>query len=125
MRNFKTLKKLWKAVEQFTNLISRDFDVAIEWPQNCPSWRFPRVVKFINEHSMQSHNFHGCMLGVVDHDGTPIKKPWAVATSLHEIRMEYCPDISVTDLTSTCKGGENHSKKLRVDYHSYSLTVCT
>ena len=88
MRHVKTVKKLWKAVECFIKLLSRSFDIAIEWLQNCRYWRFPRVVKFMNEYSMRRYDFHGCMLGTVDHEGTPIKKPWAVATTLHETGLE-------------------------------------
>ena len=53
MRHVKLMKKLWKA---------------IGWPQNCPYWRLPRIVRFMNEHSLQPYSFHGCMLGVVDQE---------------------------------------------------------
>lgn len=69
-------------------------------------------MRFIDEHSVRSYNFHGCMLGVVDHEGTPIKKPCAVATSLCEIGWN-CPNTNVMDLTSACKKGKI-TKKLRV-----------
>ena len=88
MRHVKLFKKLWRSTEKFVSMITREFHVAIEWPQNCRYWKFPRVVRFMKEHSLLSYNFHGCMLGTVDLDGTPIKKPWTVATSLHEIGME-------------------------------------
>ena len=88
MRHVKLFKKLWRSTEKFVSMITREFHVAIEWPQNCRYWKFPRVVRFMKEHSLLSYSFHGCMLGTVDLDGTPIKKPWTVATSLHEIGME-------------------------------------
>lgn len=125
MRHVKLMKKLWKAIEQFIELMSRSFDIAIGWLQNCPYWRLPRIVRLMNKHSLQPYSFHGCMLGVVDHEGTPIKKHWAVATSMHEIGLELsCPSINATSHISMCNGGENHSKKLRV-IHFGSLTVCT
>ena len=31
------------------------------------------------------YDFHGCMLGTTDDEGTPIKKPWTVATSMSEV----------------------------------------
>ena len=78
LRHIKTMKKLWRAVERFIHLLSRSFDIAIEWPQNCRYWRFPRVMKFMNVYSMRRYDFHGCMFGTVDHEGTPIKKPWTI-----------------------------------------------
>ena len=88
MKHVKLMKKLWKAFERFCQLLDRDFDVAIEWPQNCRYWRFPRVLKFINEFSLRRYNFHGCMLGTKDHEGNHIKKPWTVATTVDEIGLE-------------------------------------
>ena len=84
-RHVRTLKKLWKAVEEFVNLIDRVFHVAVGWPQNCRCWKFPRVVKFVNDFSLVKYDFHGCMLGTTDDEGTPIKKPWTVATSMSEV----------------------------------------
>ena len=52
MRHVKTLKKFWKAVEDFISLINREFHVAIEWLQNCRYWKFPRVAKFVNDFSL-------------------------------------------------------------------------
>ena len=88
MKHVKTMKKLWRAFERFLNLLSRSYDIAIEWPQNCPCWRFPRVLKFMIEHSMKRCDFHGCMLGTKDHEGTSIKKPWTVTTTMQEIGLE-------------------------------------
>ena len=88
MKHVKTMKKLWKAFERFVQLLTRSFEVAIEWPQNCRYWRFPRILKFINEFSLKRYHFHGCMLGTKDHEGIPIKKPWTVATTIDEIGLE-------------------------------------
>ena len=88
MNHVKTMKKLWKAFERFVQRLTRDFEVAIEWPQNCRYWRFPRVLKFIHEFSLKRYDFHGCMLGTKDHEGIPIKKPWTVATTIDEIGLE-------------------------------------
>ena len=88
MKHVKTMKKLWKAFERFIHLLTRNFDVAIEWPQNCRYWRFLRVLKFINEYYLKRYDFHGCMLGTQDHEGNPIKKPWTVATTMDEIGLE-------------------------------------
>ena len=88
MKHVKTMKRLWKAFERFIQRLTRDFEVAIEWPQNCRYWRFPRVLKFIHEFSLKRYDFHGCMLGTKDHEGIPIKKPWTVATTIDEIGLE-------------------------------------
>ena len=100
MKHVRTLRKLWEAVEQFIVLISREFHVAIEWPQNCRYWKFPRAVKFLDDCSLKSYNFHGCMLGTTDDEGTPIKKPSTVAASMYEVGDE---------LTQfQCDGNRNH-----------------
>eukprot|EP00435_Cladocopium_sp_Y103_P069367 s912_g33.t1 len=118
MRHGKMFKKLWKAVERFIDLLSRDFYIAIEWPQNCRYWRFPRVMKFMEEHSLKSYNFHGCMLGITDDEGTPIKKPWTVATSIDEIGNAL--------FVYQCDGNHNHvqgrGSALR-ETESYSFTL--
>ena len=89
MKHVKTMKRLWKAFERFIQLLTRSFDVAIEWPQNCRYWRFPRILKFINGYSLlKRYDFHGCMLGTKDHEGIPIKKPWTVATTIDEVGLE-------------------------------------
>ena len=88
MKHVKFMKKFWRAFERFCQLLNRDFDVAIEWPQNCRYWRFPRILKFINEFSLKRYDFHGCMLGTKDHEGNHIKKPWTVATTVDEIGLE-------------------------------------
>lgn len=36
-------------VEQFIELISRSFDIAIEWPQNCRCWKFSIIVRFMKD----------------------------------------------------------------------------
>ena len=89
MKHVKTMKRLWKAFERFIQLLTRNFEVAIERPQNCRYWRFPRILKFINEFSLKRYDFHGCMLGTKDHEGIPIKKPWTVATTVDEIGLEF------------------------------------
>ena len=79
----------------------------IEWPQNCRYWKLPRVVKFLDEFSLNCYHFHGCMLGTTDDEGTPIKKPWTLATSMSEIGEELV-QFSAMATTLMCRGEENH-----------------
>ena len=121
MKHVKTMKKLWKAFERFCQLLNRDFDVAIEWPQNCRYWRFPRIMKFINEFSLRRYDFHGCMLGTKDHEGNPIKKPWTVATTVDEIGLE----LSQYQCDESHDHVQGRGKPLKeTESYSYLFTDC-
>ena len=121
MKHVKTMKKLWKAFERFCRLLNRDFDVAIEWPQNCRYWRFPRIIKFINEFSLKRYDFHGCMLGTRDHEGNPIKKPWTVATTVDEIGLE----LSQYQCDESHDHVQGRGKPLKeTESYSYLFTDC-
>ena len=56
-------------------------DVHYEWPAYNEGWQQPEVVKLTTELCTHTAICHGCMLGVVDKDGDPIKKPWRVETT--------------------------------------------
>ena len=61
------------------------------------------------------------MLGTVDTDGTPIKKPWTVATSMHEIGMELSK--------YQCDGSHDHvqgrGKSLKAtESYTFEFTDC-
>ena len=121
MKHVKTMKKLWKAFERFVHRLTRDFEVAIEWPQNCRYWKFPRVLKFIHEFSLKRYDFHGCMLGIKDHEGIPIKKPWTVATTVDEIGLE----LSQYQCDESHDHVQGRGKPLKeTESYSYLFTDC-
>ena len=81
----KALEVIWEATCKFIDLIARDFDIALEWPTGCRYWKSKKIRRFLEANMMEKYNFHGCMLGTMNHDGIAIKKPWTVATSIPEI----------------------------------------
>ena len=85
MKEVRKLWKLWEATCKFIDLIARDFDIALEWPTGCRYWKSKKIRRFLEANMMEKYNFHGCMLGTMNHDGIAIKKPWTVATSIPEI----------------------------------------
>ena len=81
-------KRLWKAMKSFLNAIERDHYIAIEWPKGCRYWKFPFVVRFIEDQGLLMYDFDGCMVGTKDEKGNPIKKPWSIATDCGLVGME-------------------------------------
>jgi len=63
------------------------------------------------------------MLGTKDHEGIPIKKPWAIATTIDEIGLELS-QYQCDESHDHVQGRGKPLKKLRV-IHIFSLTVCT
>ena len=63
--------------------------IAIEWPAHCIYWKFQRVEKLCEKHQLMRFTFDGCMVGIVDKDNNPIKKPWAISTECHELGKAF------------------------------------
>ena len=85
----------------FLNLI-RHFNpkIAIEWPAHCIYWKFDRVEKFCGKHQLIRVTFDGRIVGIVDKEGVPIKKPWAIQTD--------CDSIVVAFDGLSCDGSHTH-----------------
>ena len=62
--------------------------IAIEWPRNCRYWKLKKVAQFMNSRQLIAYHFHGCMVGMMNKDGIPIKKPWTVATDMISLGCE-------------------------------------
>ena len=63
--------------------------IAIEWPKNCVYWKLEYVLSFCQRYSMDQVTFDGCMIGVVDVRGAPIKKPWKIRTNLEPLIKSF------------------------------------
>lgn len=70
-------ERIWSSIVEFLNLIRHlSPKIAIdEWPAHCVDWKFESVEKLYSKHQLMRISFDGCMAGIVDRDGTPIKKP--------------------------------------------------
>ena len=55
--------------------------IMFEWPAYALLWREPVVVSMCDGLKLQRVLFHGCALGLKDKEGTPVMKPWRLATS--------------------------------------------
>ena len=109
MKHVRTLKKLWKVVEQFKGLISREFQVAIEWLQNCRYWKFPRVVKFIDEFSLKSYHVMDACWAPLTMKGLPSRNHGRLP---HQC-LKLAKNLSSSNVMATTlmfRGEENHGK---------------
>ena len=94
-------EKIWSSMVDFLNLIRHlNPKIAIEWPAHCIYWKFDRVEKFCGKHQLIRVTFDGCMVGIVDKEGVPIKKPWAIQTD--------CDSIVVAFDGLSCDGSHTH-----------------
>ena len=59
--------------------------IAIEWPDGCDYWELDKVKQFCVSHVMDSVRFDGRMVGVVDMNNVPNRKPWRIQTNLSQL----------------------------------------
>ena len=83
-------QKIWSAMSEFVNSIRhlQPF-IALEWPSGCVYWKYDRVIRFLNRYNLEAVKFDGCRLGVVNKEGTLMKKPWTVASNCGEINKYF------------------------------------
>ena len=62
---------------------------------------------------MEKYSFHGCMLGTMNRDKIPIKKPWNVATSF--------PKLGERLIKYQCDGTHEHAEGRGVDLKKTEL----
>ena len=99
----KLFTKLWASFVDLSCGLDRiGAQYAIEWPKNCVYWSWDRIRKWLESHELSEVTFDGCRLGLKDSHGTPVKKPWRIATS--------CKAIVKAFKNKTCRGGHSHAK---------------
>ena len=102
----KLFAKLWASFVDLSCGLDRiGAQYAIEWPKNCVYWSWDRIRKWLESHELSKVTFDGCRLGLKDSHGTPVKKPWRIATS--------CKVIVKAFKNKTCRGGHSHAKCLQ------------
>ena len=111
----KLFTKLWASFVDLSCGLDRiGAQYAIEWPKNCVYWSWDRIRKWLKSHELPEVTFDGCRLGLKDSHGTPVKKPWRIATS--------CKAIVKAFKNKTCRGGHSHAKCLK-DSEDYTPKV--
>ena len=86
--------------------------VCIEWPTKCAYWELTVVKEFLWKHGFIVNNLHGCAYGLVginQHKGEPILKPWTIASTCPTDYMylsKRCPGKAVHKDHARCEGKE-------------------
>ena len=105
--------KLWSSfVNLSTGLDCCHVHYALEWPRGCTYWDMKRVQKWLDNHKCVKVNFDGCRLGLVNHEGIPVKKPWTIATMMSHL-MQQLDGLR-------CTGGHPHAKCTK-DSENYTI----
>ena len=60
---------------------------AFEWPRWCTGWKETRRWQYIADRDLWVVDFDGCMLGMKNEKGQPVKKMWRVATDDPELAI--------------------------------------
>ena len=68
---------------------------AFEWPRWCTGWKETRRWQYIADRDLWVVDFDGCMLGMKNEKGQPVKKMWRVATD--------DPELAITLGMFTCR----------------------
>ena len=99
----KKFVKLWASfVDMSAGLDKVGVQYAIEWPKHCVYWNWSRVKKWIEAHPVQKAHFDGCRFGLINKKGEYVKKPWTIATTIHQLYDKFSGKC--------CKGGHFHGK---------------
>ena len=85
--------RLFKSFQSLCRMIrSRNPCIAFELPKNCEYWSWDIVKKFIAKYNLVPTLCDGCMLGVRDRNGLPIKKSWQISCTfpLQRLQAQVC-----------------------------------
>ena len=114
------MKRIWSGMVDLVNSLRRLSPwIAIEWPDGCDYWELDKVKQFCVSHVMDSVRFDGCMVGVVDMNNVPIRKPWRIQTNLSQLIDAF--------VGKKCQGGHEHAEGRgaslkRTEEYTYSMT---
>jgi len=117
-------KALWENfVVVAARCIRKGGHVSIEWPRSCAYWREKRVQDFLARHSFESIDFDGCMVGLTDGAGTPVRKPWRVASTSGHVLDQFAGLKCRGHMThaqcrgKVCKNSENYTERFVARVH--------
>ena len=119
--------KLWSSfVNLSTGLDCCPVHYALEWPRGCTYWDMKRVQKWLDNHKCVKANFDGCRLGLVNHEGIPVKKPWTIASTMSHL-LQQLDGLRCTgghQHAKCTKDSENYTKKMVHLVHKAFLNHC-
>jgi len=91
-------------------VIGKGGDVSYEWPTGCTLWGTKVIQDMLMDLGMNKVNMHGCSAGLTSKEGTPIKKPWTIATTspilVKMLSTFQCPGKEVHPEHAPCAGAE-------------------
>ena len=85
--------RLFKSFQSLCRMVrSKNPCIAFELPKNCEYWSWDIVKKFIAKYNLVPTLCDGCMLGVRDGNGLPIKKSWQISCTfpLQRLQAQVC-----------------------------------
>ena len=107
--------------------------IVIEWPRACRYWHNDRVKRAMRKFELELYDFDGCMYGVTSILpkilGTPIKKPWRIATNCPIIGNAFSVKCDGSHSHTLCEGGdtkqtENYTRRLADRFHRAFKESC-
>ena len=122
--HIRLFKALWANFEIVaTKCLRKGGHVSIEWPRSCAYWKRQCVMDFLARYSFESVDLDGCMVGLTDGAGTPVKKPWRIAsTSMHVLdqfqglKCQGHP-VHAQCRGKVCKDSENYTERFVARIH--------
>ena len=96
--------QIWRrfeAVASAAHEAGNQIQIAIEWPRSCAYWKQDCVKQLLRKCGLQAVKVDGCAFGMVDPEGTPVLKPWTIATNDAALAQ---------NLACRCLGHEHHAR---------------
>ena len=109
---------LFKSLKQVLRLTKRHKPaLAIELPKSCQYWQYAVVQCLIREHQLVDTFCDGCMLGVTDQHGIPIRKSWRIACTFPIVALQD----KICDVNHM--HGESRGQALKIaESYTFSMT---
>ena len=107
--------------------------IVIEWPRACRYWHRDRVKRAMQHFNLELYDFDGCMYGIKSilpkTSGTPIRKPWRIATNCPIIGKAFSVKCDGSHSHTPCEGGdtkqtENYSRRFADRFHRAFKESC-
>ena len=112
-----------KLLKQFRKFIRKLKEykpqVAFELPKDCDYWKWDHVQHMVNDLGLEFYRCDGCMLGITNHQGLPLRKAWTIASSipLQRLAAHKCDRSHVH--------GESRGQNLKdSENYSHAMTDC-
>ena len=112
-------RKLFRSFCDVIKQVKRhDPQIIFELPRTCDYWKEESVVKFVKQNGLHPEYCDGCMAGITNDKGEPIKKQWTLMSSFP---LPHIRDIGECD--GTHSHGESRGKALKLaEGYSYLIT---